>query len=58
LLDADADRVDLDSWLIKLLLEDLARVSVCRQRGAKWTFADNVARYGGGHAQIVGNRTG
>jgi hypothetical protein len=32
LLDADADRVDLESRLIELLLEDRARVSVCQQR--------------------------
>jgi hypothetical protein len=32
LLEADADRVDLESRLIKLMLEDRARVSVCRQR--------------------------
>jgi hypothetical protein len=31
-LDADADRADLESRLIKLLLEDRARVSVCQQR--------------------------
>ena len=29
-LDADADRVDLESRLIELLLEDRARLSVCR----------------------------
>src|SRR5476649_2092416 len=40
LLDADADRVDLESRLIKLLLEDRARVSVCWQGRSCEGFAD------------------
>src|SRR5450432_2861893 len=40
LLDADAERVDLESRLIKLLLEDRARVSVCWQGRSCEGFAD------------------
>jgi hypothetical protein len=43
LLDADADRVDLESRLIKLLLEDRARIRfpVTAAHGAKRPFVQS-----------------
>jgi hypothetical protein len=40
LRDPDADRVDLESRLIKLLLEDRARVCPFAGNGGSWRKAD------------------
>jgi hypothetical protein len=39
LLDADADRADLELWLIKLSLKDRARVHPFADNGGSWRKA-------------------
>jgi hypothetical protein len=44
LLDADADRADLELWLIKLLLKDRARAG----NDGSWRKADEAASFQSG----------